>query len=345
MRPKSMVLILIALGCGLIASIGISQVVDSKSQDDTPKVKTAKILVATIDVDMHEEVTAKQVSLEEWPIDKIPEGALNDVEQLTDRQTRLRIFAGDPITNKKLLEPGVKGSLKSNQIPKGYRVISVKVSMATAVSYLIGPGDRVDILVYKKQRGRARTTTLMKNVTVFAVNSKISREVDEEGQTIHAKTISMLVKPEDVEKLAHAEETGRIRLSLRRPDEEVDEDEPTEGYGEPDEQTSLVSAPLLDPNAANGDPLDFGSAGPAFEMQVMSGGKIQRFHWDDVNDLPNELKKGDAPAAAALPQTTPSGPLPFSIGPESNVEPPAGPEGDDEFEALPPESGPIESDL
>ena len=42
MRPKSLILIVIALGCGLVASIGISQVMEGRSANaNSPKIQTA----------------------------------------------------------------------------------------------------------------------------------------------------------------------------------------------------------------------------------------------------------------------------------------------------------------
>ena len=72
MRPKSMVLILIALGCGLIASIGISQVVDKGGKDEAPEVQLAPVYVAALDVPSHQKLNAQSVKLEEWPVDRNP---------------------------------------------------------------------------------------------------------------------------------------------------------------------------------------------------------------------------------------------------------------------------------
>ena len=52
------------------------------------------------------------------------------------------------------------------------------------------------------------------------MDNKISRETSEDGNTLNARTISLLVKPDQVERLTLAAELGRIRLSLRRSDED-----------------------------------------------------------------------------------------------------------------------------
>ncbi len=50
MRPKSLILLALALGCGLIASIGISQVMKARKGQSGPPGETQAILVALIDV-------------------------------------------------------------------------------------------------------------------------------------------------------------------------------------------------------------------------------------------------------------------------------------------------------
>ncbi len=50
MRPKSMILIVIALGCGLIASIGISQVMENNVSEAPVEAPTATIFVAVADI-------------------------------------------------------------------------------------------------------------------------------------------------------------------------------------------------------------------------------------------------------------------------------------------------------
>ena len=45
MRPKSLLLLTLALGCGLVASVGITQVLD-RSGDSGPVAETVPIYVA-----------------------------------------------------------------------------------------------------------------------------------------------------------------------------------------------------------------------------------------------------------------------------------------------------------
>ena len=132
----------------------------------------------------------------------------------------MRFYAGEPILAPKLVNEIEGPAIK---IPDGHRVCSLKVQMDTAVSGLVNPGDRVDIFGYFKEgRGIPKTGTreILKNVRVFAVNDQTAQETDQEGRTIVAKTVSVLVKQDQVAKLMLATELGTLRLALRRPNEE-----------------------------------------------------------------------------------------------------------------------------
>ncbi len=219
MRAKSMVLILIALGCGLVASIAISQVMERGANSGNAALETVQIYVATADIDVNDQLSADNVRVEDWPKSKMPEGAIFNLEDVSERFARVRFYEGEPILQAKLAN-GIDGP--AVKIPDGFRVCSLKVQMDTAVSGLVNPGDRVDIYGYfRKSQDIPKTGTreILRNVRVFAVNSETEQETDAEGQQIAAKTVSVLVPYEQVAKLMLATELGNLRLALRRPNE------------------------------------------------------------------------------------------------------------------------------
>ncbi len=71
MRPKSLLLLALALGCGLVASIGISQVMDRNSNQHA-NLETVPIYVALHNINLGDPIDAKMLSLQEWPKDKVP---------------------------------------------------------------------------------------------------------------------------------------------------------------------------------------------------------------------------------------------------------------------------------
>ena len=224
MRPKSLILIVIALGCGLVASIGISQVMEGRSANaNSPKIQTAKILVANTEINTGEVIDAQMVRLEEWPKGTVPEGAITKLEDIDGARPRQRIFTGEPILEAKLIATGEMAEDASLRLREGYRAVSVKVSSDQSVTGLIRPGDRVDVLAYLRKSAdipQTMTKTVLENARVFAVNDKLDRSIDDDGKGIKVSTVTLEVKPQDVERLMLANQLGKILLSVRRPDDE-----------------------------------------------------------------------------------------------------------------------------
>lgn len=219
MRSKSVVLLALALGCGLVASIGISQVMERRNQDAGTPGETETIFVALNDINPNEPITAQNVKIEEWPKSKVQSGAITRIEEYENKRARQKIFAGEPLLAAKLInENEVVGA--SSVIPKGYRAVAVRVDPVSGGGSLILPNDRVDVLVFLSKNpshgiSETQTKTILQDVKVFAVDTVWERSPGNDEPSIAAKTISLLVTPEQAEKLTLATEMGTIRLILR----------------------------------------------------------------------------------------------------------------------------------
>ncbi len=336
MRAKSMVLIVIALGCGLVASIAISQVMDRGARGNAAAMEMVQIYVATADIDANTRLAASDVRMEDWPKSKVPEGAITKLDEIDQHFARVRFYTGEPMLKAKLAEelegPAVK-------IPDGHRVCSLRVQMDTAVSGLVSPGDRVDIFGYFKEgRGVPQTGTreILKNVRVFAVNSQTSQEMDQEGRALVAKTVSVLVKQDQVAKLMLAAELGTLRLALRRPGEEsegtlgetatIETLFGTRSENADEKAESPSAAPAHSLASAAGEFVGFLNGikgqqaaapapadtppvlGPAWQMTLLTPSGGQQYSWNSERDLPvldgAEASRSPAPAAAPAPPAT-----------------------------------------
>ncbi len=163
----------------------------------------------------------------------MPEGSLGKLEDIEGRRPRTKLFAGEPVLEVKLLSLGESGGGAAPQIPVGYRSVPVSVDEVSGGAAMILPGDRVDVLVYAKEGKEIRTTmtkTILQNIKIFAVDSQWTLEADEGGQSIRAKTISLLLTPEQTERVMLAAELGKIRLALRSPSDSEEAELPEEGH-------------------------------------------------------------------------------------------------------------------
>ena len=169
------------------------------------------------------------LKLEQWPKDKIPPGAISRIEDIEGRRARTRLYAGEPILENKLLGKGASQQGATALIPKGYRVVPVKVDLVSGGSSLILPGDRVDVMVHlvrdpSREIPETVTRTILQDIKVFAVNDVLDLEKEKDGgKSIVAKTISLLVTPEQAAKVMLASQMGTINLVMRSPED----DQPT----------------------------------------------------------------------------------------------------------------------
>lgn len=225
MRPKSIVLLMLALGCGLIASIGINQVLANRAAPQGPAEETTSIWVSQTQIEQGGRVEAEMLKLEPWPTHLVPAGAITDLADVESRVTRARIFAGEPMLATKLFNRGDSDSGATILIPAGYRVTPVKVDAVSGGSGLLQPGDQVDVLVFlEKNEGKdipvSGTITLLQDVRVFAVNAEFRRRKQENDSVAMAKTISLVLTPEHVEMVTLAAYMGKIQLALRSPEDD-----------------------------------------------------------------------------------------------------------------------------
>jgi pilus assembly protein CpaB len=221
MRNRSLILLTIALACGLIASLGVTRALSKwNSAGASHTLETVPIAVAAQDIPMGDPISPEFVRLEPWPKPKIPRGAITDVQNVVGRRPKTRIYANTPILENQLLGKGESAVDPTEHIPPGYRVVSVQVDEVIGAGRLIRPGDRVDVLVFI-QRNPVRgipetvTRTILQDVKVFAVGDQFDLQTVEKKSAITARSISLLVTPRQAEIFMLATELGSIRLSLR----------------------------------------------------------------------------------------------------------------------------------
>jgi pilus assembly protein CpaB len=316
MRPKSLLLLGLALGCGLVASIGISQVMDKKP---TATLETVPIYIALHNINLGDPIDAKMLSLQEWPKDKVPRGAISKLEDLEGRRPRTAIFEGEPILDAKLLAPG-QAADPIRQIPKGMRLKTIAVDAEKSAAGLLGPGDRVDVQLFVRKDARtgierAKSKIILQNIRVFAVDQTVQRSADGADERSIAKTVSLMLTPEQASKLALAEQVGEISLIPRNPDDEASAEwneytiddlladggekgsrESEQGLdkdGEPD------GAGLLSAIRTNVPP-----AVPPFRMEIVEAQDVRELLFDGETGKP--LRQPESEASHTGPTVTPS---------------------------------------
>ncbi len=220
MRSKPLVLLTVAMGCGMIAAVGVSKAI-MKGDSGSASEAMVEILVATEDLSQADKISAEKVKLEKWPKRRVPEGAITKLEQIDGKFTRQMIFAGEPILEKKITDSRASFSVN---VPPGYRIFDIEGEAG-----YIKPGDHVDIVGIFHPPGRdsvPETRTVMRNVKVHGINGNTSRDADESetgNRNTRGTTFQLLVRENQLEALALAKGMGKLQLHLRPLDENDEE--------------------------------------------------------------------------------------------------------------------------
>ncbi len=220
MNTKSLVLLLVAGGCGLVASVAATRHLSGK-QTTEPTVTIKHVVVAAEDIAVGTELTKELLTLKAFPADAVAEGAFADLKSVLGKRAKMDLFAGEPILEQKL---GTDLTELSRRLPRGMRAATVRVDEADArLAGLIKPGDHVDViwLYNDPESGDAMIKTLLQDIEVLAVGQDVDPETkkpDKEGSYDRSETdrnYTLLVTPQQNNVLALASSKGKIRLALR----------------------------------------------------------------------------------------------------------------------------------
>jgi len=161
------------------------------------------------------------VQLIYWPEKSLPKTIFRDKETLfppnadAPRYIMRSTEAFEPVLASRVTEPGQLASLIS-KLEKGKRAFAITVGRNSGISNFVKPDDYIDILWTGSVPGveGGFTRQIESAVLVIAVDNVIN-----EGQVSgdsSAQTVTVAATPEQVARLAQAQATGQLTLSLAR---------------------------------------------------------------------------------------------------------------------------------
>jgi pilus assembly protein CpaB len=213
-RNRLLLIGILALGVGALVSYMVYTTL--RRTVATVKEANTQVVVAAIDLQLGSKLEDKDLSVIRLPGSDLPQGYYQNKADILGRGVVVPIAKGEFILPSKLAAENAGAGLPS-LIPPGMRAVSVRVNEVVAVAGFVTPGTRVDVLLTGNTPGvaEALTTTVLENVEVLAAGQKLQRSAQGEPQTV--PVITLLVSPEDTQKLIMASNEGRIQLSLRNP--------------------------------------------------------------------------------------------------------------------------------
>jgi pilus assembly protein CpaB len=204
-----MIMLVLAVALGLGAMM-ITQRLMKKPA--APGEETQEIVVAARDFKIEEVLKPDMVKTVRWVKKAIPVGAFASYKDIEDRWVKTTMLEGDPIVEKKLGPKGTPPGLVAN-IPPGMRAFAVEVNEQSGVSGFILPGHRVDVIRWDaNDRKQQVGETILQNILVLAAGQVFTRP---EEKAVQSRTVTLAVKPDQVDILVGAKAKGPLALALR----------------------------------------------------------------------------------------------------------------------------------
>jgi pilus assembly protein CpaB len=329
MKPKTMILMIVAVVCGLGASYLTSRLLAEREDQPAalaapPPVEKVTLIVAkkplqlgVVIKDAHKIFAEKTMVKED-----APKEVVTDWKGLEGKTLKRPLRAGDHVFLDDLRDGPV-----TLEVPPGHRAIGLRVTVdAIAAGFASLPGSKVDILWNRRGNNDDQTFSmkLLQNVLVLAADT--TDATIDGSKAIPASVVTLALTPKDSERVSLASESGTLRLILRRPD-----DETVDSKSKPTRLADIGKEPTKEEETAKLDefPPDGGDNPPPVTDEkwepipppvvrrhtvwIREGDRIRK----EVFDLPDEDDRDD--------ETTDTASQPFTAEAPPQPEPPPAP--------------------
>ncbi len=211
MKQKNVILMVVAVGCGLVAAFLTSQM----SARGT--VEQVDVLVAAKDLPVGTMITRdeidKYVKTKRMPKDGLPPQFVTEKETLVDKRLSRPMHVEETFNPQDLLKGG------AITLPPGYGMVSMPVTVGQAAAGFVGPGSRVNVLATLRLTKTLYSFRLLSNMLVVAVNTKTTIDPGNGGAFPNMNMVSFAVKEKEAMVLSLARTRGcTLELFLRHPE-------------------------------------------------------------------------------------------------------------------------------
>ena len=222
----------LALLAAVVISLGMTSVfylrVTRTQASSRPKTKS--VVAAAAALQPGTPITAENLIEINWPVNVPLEGLIEKKQDVIGHVLMYGVGANEPVRQRDLAASASLGL--AAKIPDGMRATAVKTNEVTNVAGFIFPGSHVDVLVTLRPDNNNASTvtrTVLQNVQVLSTGTKT--DPDPNGKPENVTVVTLLVTPEQSEKLALAQSQmqsqSAIHFVLRNGGDTANPDVPT----------------------------------------------------------------------------------------------------------------------
>jgi pilus assembly protein CpaB len=213
-RTRLLMIGALALAVGFFASVTVYKRLQTGSGASSEPM--IDVIVAANDLQVGTKIDEHDIKIIKIPVSALPAGAPRRRSDVIGHGVIIPMTKGEFILSTKLAGDNAGAGLPA-LITNGMRAISVRVNEVVSVAGFVTPGTRVDVLLTGTPTSgtEEETTTVLQDVLVLASGHTLERTSTGEAQ--NTAVITLLVTPDDAEKLTLAASQGKIQLALRNP--------------------------------------------------------------------------------------------------------------------------------
>ncbi len=217
MKPKTMMLMVVAIGCGLAASYMTSRLLAERNNGAVEEEKVS-VLVAKAKVPAWVSIKEPEKYFEqkEVPVSIAPKKGLKEFKDIKNQRLSQGLSEGEYVLEDKLVNAEQVGLVA--KLPPGMRAIALKVNAESLAGGFVLPGYHVDVLsTLRNGTNESISKMILQNMLVLAVDMVANR--DNQTTTMLGSTVTLAATPEEAQRLSLAGALGELRLTLRTPDD------------------------------------------------------------------------------------------------------------------------------
>jgi len=217
MRNRIFAVLLLAIVAGGGLAYGTYNAINSQPPK-TVNAPTQPVVVASADLPLGTELKKEDLTVVNFPVGGAPEGSFAKPADIFGRGLIVSMVKNEPVLAAKLASKEAGAGLPP-VIPEGMRAVSVRVNEVIGVAGYVLPGTRVDVVCTGSPNGQPQDATskvVLSNVQVLTSGTRMEQD-QEKGKPMQVTVVTLLVYPEQSERLALASTEGKIQLALRNP--------------------------------------------------------------------------------------------------------------------------------
>jgi len=218
-KRRGLVLVLFSLCMGGVAAWAANDWVSERINAGNDNGDTVPVIAAAMEIPYGTKIEGRHLKVISVPSEDFPKTAFNAITDVEGKVATVDVERGEVLSSSRLADHA-GGSTLAALVAKNMRAVTVRVDDVIGVAGFLLPGNKVDVLATKMDRGArsAKTETILRNIKVLAVDQTAATQ---QNEPVIVRAVTLELTPRQSEDIVKAKEEGSIQLTLRNPLDEA----------------------------------------------------------------------------------------------------------------------------